>query len=649
MVMQWVKRLVRQALCGAALLAGASLVNAQGGSVPPAPQGPWTSASAAQPGASLPPPQAPAAAPRQYVVSEDQLRALIQSGIKDYLQSNPPALTPAPAPAPIAPAPIMPAATTQDQGQPGGMSGGMSQPPDGQTIRQLFNRFKAEDAQAQAKKDAEDKENYKVGTDLRMFGTWKDGMFLESPNKDFYVHIGGEMQYDNQFWGRGSPLTAPSSFAANTTNTGLAPVNGAHSGIVEGGIGELVDADYFRRLRLWAEGGFWEIGEFMFQPKFEKIDVNGSVGLDEMWVGVTQIPFLGTIRVGHHKTPQGLESDDWSSNRTFTYMERSSMSNAFFQNFGTGIIFTNNIAEDWIGQRATYATFFYKPQDGENGAEYADGDYAFTGRLSGLPIYQNDGRHLLHLAASFTYRHNRNGNATVSCTPEMFDYSGGDNGDGIATAAGAASGGTGTKATNVSNMNPSVQGVLAGNSNPNGANATALLSTGSITSAAEMVTGLELLYICGPFSVQAEYAFLTFVDSEVAGDSRGANLTVAGGYISLNYILTGENRTYDTRLGRIGTDYLRVNTPFWLVRDQNGGFNGGWGAWEIETRFSHLDLNTSGINGGVSDAWNFGLVWHLNNNLRVTLDYLVQNRYNTPASVNTGVVDGIGLRTQLQF
>jgi phosphate-selective porin OprO/OprP len=363
-----------------------------------------------------------------------------------------------------------------------------------------------------------------------------------------------------------------------------------------------------------------------------------------MWVGVKDIPLIGTIRVGHHKTPQGLESDDWSSNRTFTYMERSTMSNAFFQNFGSGIIATNS----FFSQRMTYASMFYKPQDGENGAEYADGDYAWTGRISGLPIYQKDGRCLLHLAVSATYRHNRNGNATVSGTPEFFDFNGGDNGYGLVTAAGGVAG----KATNVSNMNASVNGALAGNANPNGANAAALVSTGAVTSTAETVFGGEMLYIRGPFSVQAEYAALTFVDTQNAGGAgtgSTGNVTVTGGYVAVSYILTGENRTYDTRLGRLGNNYLETRTPFWLVRDGNGNFNYGLGAWEIEARFSHLDLNTHDINGGETDALNLGLVWHLNNNLRVTFDYLRQNRYDLPVGVNSGWLSGFGIRTQLQF
>ena len=200
-------------------------------------------------------------------------------------------------------------------------------------------------------------------------------------------------------------------------------------------------------------------------------------------------------------------------------------------------------------------------------------------------------------------------------------------------------------------MNASVNGVLAGNTNPNGANATALISTGAITSTATTVFGGELLYICGPFSIQAEYMAETLIDTQNAGGGKGntGNITFTGGYVSINYTLTGENRAYDTRWGRLATNYFNVDTPFWLVRDGNGRLNYGWGAWELEFRASHLDLNSSGVNGGVSDAFTAGIVWHLNDNLRIFANYLHQDRYNLPVGVNSGWIDGFAVRTQIRF
>src|SRR5205823_2086747 len=38
------------------------------------------------------------------------------------------------------------------------------------------------------------------------------------------------------------------------------------------------------------------------------------------------------------------------------------------------------------------------------GADFGDGEYAATGRLTGLPIDECEGRHLLHLGVSGTWR-----------------------------------------------------------------------------------------------------------------------------------------------------------------------------------------------------------------------------------------------------
>ena len=67
-------------------------------------------------------------------------------------------------------------------------------------------------------------------------------------------------------------------------------------------------------------------------------------GLDEFWVGDNKLPVIGTIRVGHVKTPMGLEGDMTSSSRCMTFMERSSYSEAIElnQNFGTGLWFGNS-------------------------------------------------------------------------------------------------------------------------------------------------------------------------------------------------------------------------------------------------------------------------------------------------------------------
>ena len=115
------------------------------------------------------------------------------------------------------------------------------------------------------------------------------------------------------------------------------------SGDLSGGIGDLQDGGYFRRIRPFVEGTFWETGEYRLIAALENNQFS-TTGLDEFWVGETKIPVIGSVRVGHVKTPMGLEGDMTASSRCMTFMERSSYSEAIElnQNFVTGLWASNN-------------------------------------------------------------------------------------------------------------------------------------------------------------------------------------------------------------------------------------------------------------------------------------------------------------------
>src|SRR5262249_47166746 len=157
-------------------------------------------------------------------------------------------------------------------------------------------------------------------------------------------HVGGWVQYDNVFWTQ-SPLLR--------TNPGARPgaKQGVASGVAMGGIGDLQDGMFFRRERLQLEGKFWENYEYNLIYAFENDQFN-IIGLDEFWVGATNIPFIGTARIGHVKNAIGLEGDMTASSRCMTFMERSSYSEAIErnENFVTGLWLGNN----YMDQRATW-------------------------------------------------------------------------------------------------------------------------------------------------------------------------------------------------------------------------------------------------------------------------------------------------------
>ena len=197
---------------------------------------------------------------------------------------------------------------------------------------------------------------YRVGSDLSVKASFKDGLFLwlETPNKDFTMHLGGWMQWDNVWWNQ-SPALKAAPGQGRATPREWPPASPS------GGIGDLQDGEYFRRIRPFAEGTFWETGEYRLIPALENNQFSTS-GLDEFWVGETKIPVIGTVRVGHVKDPMGLEGDMTASSRCMTFMERSSYSEAIElnQNFVTGIWFSNN----YFDQRMTWAVAAFRPDQG---------------------------------------------------------------------------------------------------------------------------------------------------------------------------------------------------------------------------------------------------------------------------------------------
>ncbi len=502
---------------------------------------------------------------------------------------------------------------------------------------------------------------YEIGSNLSVQASFHDGLFLwlNTPNKDFSMHLGGWAQFDNVWWNQSTPLRAsPTARPGNPTSIPApAPAGtsqGVATGVNTGGIGELEDGEYFRRIRPFAEGTFWETGEYRLILALENNQFSTG-GLDEFWVGETNIPVIGTVRVGHVKTPMGLEGDMTASSRCMTFMERSSYSEAIElnQNFVTGVWLSNN----YFDQRMTWEFAAFRPdQKASSGVFFGDDQSGVQGRLTALPLYEDEGRHLLHLGISGGWRDGTSNNTftypgntiELSARPEMRDDD-------------PAGGG------------PSVI--------PN-ANSIRMIDTGVIACDNEYLMGLETLYIRGPFSVQAEYGWNWMNDAVGVVQTPGTpskttptqgvltpfttpqNYMFNGGYIQLAYTLTGENRAYDKRIGTLAREYFGKPGPhenFWLVRDDNGCLFWGRGAWEIAARYSYTDLNsgigpTTRIQGGIMDGVSLGLNWYLNTNLSVMFDWAYNDRYDLPTGTTAGALStvpgytsGFGTRVQVQF
>src|SRR5262249_52559835 len=125
------------------------------------------------------------------------------------------------------------------------------------------------------------------------------------------------------------------------------------------------------------------------------------------------------------------------------------------------------------------------------------------------------------------------------------------------------------------------------------------IDTGNIIADDVQTVAAEAMAYAGPFWVQSE-ATLAHVDNAFfPGNNsrqRHGDLNYWGLYAMAGWILTGENRGYDKRFGRY--ERLRPSTNFWWVRGDHGHCLGR-GAWEVVYRYSFVDLDDNGINGGL--------------------------------------------------
>ena len=147
-------------------------------------------------------------------------------------------------------------------------------------------------------------------------------------------------------------------------------------------------------------------------------------------------------------------------------------------------------------------------------------------------------------------------------------------------------------------------------SRPEAKQAQVFVNTGDFAASREIRVGLEAAGVLGAFSLQGEFA----VDA-VRGSEGVRDPVFISAYLLASYILTGEHRLYREQAGVFG----RINPlhPF----PQKGA-----GAWEVTARYSYMDLDSSGIEGGVLHDATLGLNWYLNHYVRTMLNYTLAHR-----------------------
>jgi phosphate-selective porin OprO/OprP len=495
-----------------------------------------------------------------------------------------------------------------------------SQPPDAGAVKKIIDEWakEKETKQQEQKKEEEERkkrDGFVVGDDLKLNASWDaGGLRFKTSDETFSVHVGGRLMTDEVWWTQSPNLRQSATQPAHSPlflQTGVGP-----------GIGDLQDGFFLRRARVVADGTIYQTLEFKVEFDFENYN---SLLFDESYVGAKDLPFIDTIRFGQTHCPFGLEA--YTSSRFLPLMERSPLFDAFYQEFAPGIF----IDRTFLDQRITTQQMFHRIDNFSqfNGASFGDGKYAYSGRVSGLPLYEDGGRCLLHLGIAYQFRKG---------SPPL-DFSGGT--------------------VLPSNPNPSVSDntdLIRFRARPGLRDAVGLqgdnsrvVDTGNIIADDVQSVNGEVLWYWGPLWLQSETC-LAHVDNAVYPASNQAtqrgDLNYYGSYVEVGYFLTGDNRGYDKRMGKY--DRVQPLENFFLVRDENGHVQYGLGAWELVYRFGFVNLNDDFVDGGIYSEHTVGLNWYWSSNIKFQLNYINGQR-QVPAGAVSGNVQGLGLRAALEF
>jgi len=457
----------------------------------------------------------------------------------------------------------------------------------------------------------------------KMEGVWKNALWFESKDKAFRFNVGGVIQYDTSFFGASQGVLNSIGTFNNLADPNLA----------------LQDGFSFRRARLRFAGNLYEQFEFFAQYEFAQaldlrrrtlgvnttntafnaaqydFDPGDNIGFNEVYVGLTNLPLVGNLRVGRMR--ESLNFITATSDTNQVWMERGLMFDAFNGdfNFSNGITLQNS----WCDDRVYALLGWFHSNNFSNRGFYAvgDGDYAYDARLTGLLIDEEEEKRWLHVGADYSYR-----------VPYQSQVR--------------------YRARSMIRSGPAFL-------TPN------ILNTGAIfTPGAQQIANLEFALAFGRLTFAAEAATSWINEAWTGGlplptgqiptgaVNRGSYFS-SGGYVEMLYFLTPDHRRY--RKERPGYDRVVPTDNFYCMNGEKGK-RVGFGAWEVGMRYDYIDLTNNGINGGIGNAVTFCVNWYLNPNARVQANYSWMNREFAPTDY-TGRVDGpfqaLGVRFNADF
>jgi phosphate-selective porin OprO/OprP len=364
-----------------------------------------------------------------------------------------------------------------------------------------------------------------------------------------------------------------------------------------GGVGRFDDGVNPRRLRLMTDGTWHDTFDYKLDVEFTNGSSTGtgavsdSPGPTDAYITVRQLPWVGNVRVGNQKEWFSLEHLE--SQRAIMFMERSplfdaSQPSAFNAARSPGV----SLFRTWANDSLFTAVGVYKNISDPLGYGVGDGQYAVTGRVAALPVWMPEMQTYWHVGGAMSLRDPVGGLVRVRVRDS------------------------------VRNAPSPLLNLVA--------------DTGAIPADQQTLFNLESAFASGPLTVSGEFT-TNLINTAIPGVGT---VTYHGFYTQAKWFLTGEHREWDPKNGV----FKRIKP-----RHNFDPKHGTWGAVEVGGRYSFLDLDDRGINGGRLSDLTLGVNWYWTPNLKLQVNYDYLYRDGGPNPLARGSIHALGTRLALDF
>ncbi len=423
---------------------------------------------------------------------------------------------------------------------------------------------------------------------FRLDAAWDNGLWFESADKQFRVHVGGVGQVDSNW-----PVGPHGVYALPGGG-----MNGA----------ENASAVFLRRARFRVEGGVFDQFDYVVEydlanannendglqpPSFGNI--TGAPAPCNVWVQVRDVPSLGDVRFGNQTKPIGMDNN--TSMAFLPFIERADNMDAFYGPFDSGFALGVTARDRTESERVTWQSGVYGPAINVFGISL--NKVAYGGRVTALPVYEDGGERLVHVGLGTFDGEVIQDELRVRARPVL------RNGPGYAVPI--------------------------------------LVDTKNVGGSRQYTLAPEFAAVNGPWTLQAEWTGQILTQARPDGGAPQGTAFFHGGYVQVLYFLTGEHQEYDKQAGAFGRVVPRNN-----YRVKPGDACRTFGAWQVGARFGYLDLNDQAIRGGQIYDWTAGLNWFLNPNMKVQFNYVLEHR-DAPQDVVRGWINGFGVQASYDF